>query len=137
MHAKLNGRGQFIDSLGVCRFCIADLQLTVDCLNAITGWEFSIAEAMEAGRRIINQLRLFNLRHGLRKELEAPSVRYGSSPVDGPVKGISIMPHWESLRRNYYQQMGWDPDSGRPLPETLERLGLAHLIQDLKDLSNS
>jgi aldehyde:ferredoxin oxidoreductase len=62
-------------------------------LNAITGWEFDIPEAMDVGRRIINQLRVFNFRNGLTKEVEAPSSRYGSTPVDGPVKGISIMPH--------------------------------------------
>jgi aldehyde:ferredoxin oxidoreductase len=87
---------------------------------------------MDVGRRIINQLRVFNFRHGLTKEIEAPSSRYGSTPVDGPAKGIAIMPHWESIRRNYYQQMGWDPETGRPLPETLEKLGLGHLVKDLR-----
>jgi aldehyde:ferredoxin oxidoreductase len=137
MHAKLNGRGQFIDCLGVCRFCVSDLQLMVDCVSAVTGWDFSVSEAMDVGRRTINQFRVFNFRHGLRKEMEAPSVRYGSAPVDGPVKGVAIMPHWETIRRNYYKHMGWDPESGRPLPETLERLGLGHLVQDLKGLSGS
>jgi len=27
--------------------------------------------------------------------------------------------------------MGWDADTGKPLPETLERLGLAHIAPDL------
>ena len=92
-NARLNGRRVFEDTLGACRFCISDFQLTIDCLNAITGWEFDIPEAMDVGRRIINQLRVFNFRNGLTKEVEAPSSRYGSTPVDGPVKGISIMPH--------------------------------------------
>ena len=131
-NAKLNGRRQFEDSLGVCCFCMRDLQLTVDTLNAVTGWDFDIWEAMDVGRRAINQLRVFNFRHGLTKNIEAPSVRYGSAPVDGPVKGKSIAPYWDSLRRNYYQQMGWDADTGKPLPETLERLGLAHIMPDLK-----
>jgi len=86
---------------------------------------------MDVGRRTINQLRVFNFRHGLTKEIEAPSVRYGSTPVDGPAKGIGIMPHWENLRRNYYQQMGWDPETGRPLPETLRMLGLGDVVKDL------
>jgi aldehyde:ferredoxin oxidoreductase len=86
---------------------------------------------MDVGRRAINQLRAFNFRHGLTKEIEAPSVRYGSTPVDGPVKGIGIMPHWDSIRRNYYEQMGWNPETGKPLPSTLERLGLGHLVKDL------
>jgi aldehyde:ferredoxin oxidoreductase len=131
-NAQLNGGRQFEDCLGVCRFCTSDFNLTLECLNAITGWDFTIPEAMDVGRRIINQLRVFNFRHGLTKEIEAPSSRYGSTPVDGPAKGIAIMPHWESIRRNYYQQMGWDPETGRPLPETLEKLGLGHLVKDLR-----
>jgi aldehyde:ferredoxin oxidoreductase len=130
-NAKLNGGRQFEDCLGVCRFCTSDFNLTLECLNAITGWDFTIPEAMDVGRRAINQLRVFNFRHGLTKESEAPSVRYGSTPVDGPVKGIGIMPHWDSIRRNYYEQMGWNPETGKPSPETLERLGLGHLVKDL------
>ena len=32
----------------------------------------------------------------------------------------------------YYQEMGWDADTGQPLPATLERLGLGHIFKDLK-----
>lgn len=132
MNAKVNGRRQFEDSLGICFFCTQDLQMTVDALNAVTGWDYDIQEAMDVGRRTVNQLRVFNFRHGLTKDIEEPSVRYSSTPVDGPAKDRSIMPHWDALRRNYYHQMGWDPETGKPLPETLERLGLAHIVADLK-----
>ena len=131
-NAKVNGVRQFEDSLCVCFFCIESFQLLIDTLNATTGLDFDIPEAMKVGRRIINQLRVFNFRHGLTKDIEMPSLRYGSSPIDGPAKGKYIMPSWEALRRNYYQQMGWDTETGKPLSETLERLGLAHLIPDLK-----
>jgi aldehyde:ferredoxin oxidoreductase len=86
---------------------------------------------MKAGRRIVNQFRAFNFRHGLTKEMEAPSVRYGSMPADGPAQGKHVSARWEALRRNYYEQMGWDPETGKPLPETLRNLGLADLITDL------
>ncbi|MFC1983011.1 aldehyde ferredoxin oxidoreductase family protein [Chloroflexota bacterium] len=127
MNAKLNGRRQFEDSLVLCRFCTHDFQLTVDTLNAATGWDFDKWEAMSVGRRAVNLLRVFNLRHGLTKEMEAPSVRYSSSPVDGPLKGISIIDHWDLIRSNYYKHMGWDTETGIPLPETLEELGLGAL----------
>ncbi len=130
-NAQLNGGRQFEDCLGTCRFCTTDFQLTVDCLNAVTGWELTIADAMEAGRRAINQLRVFNFRHGLTKEIEAPSVRYSSTPVDGPVKGIGIAGQWENIRSNYYKEMGWDPETGKPLPDTLKKLGLGDLIKDI------
>jgi aldehyde:ferredoxin oxidoreductase len=131
LNAMISGRRLFEDSLVICFFCGQDLQMLTDTLSAITGWDFTIQEAMAVGRRIVNQLRVFNFRHGLTKEIEAPSVRYGSSPVDGPAQGKSIMPHWEALRLNYYQKMGWDPETGKPLPETLEKLDLAYIIPDL------
>jgi aldehyde:ferredoxin oxidoreductase len=132
-NARLNGRRQFEDSLGICRLCANDFQMTLDCLNSITSWDFDIPKAMDAGKRIINLLRVFNIRHGLTKEVENPSPRYGSTPVDGPAEGISIMPHWEKARRNYYEQMGWDGETGKPLPQTLAKLGLEELVKDLGD----
>lgn len=132
MNAKLNGKGQFLDSLPLCRFCMMDFKSPIEALNLITGWDMNIAEAADAGRRVVNQFRAFNFRHGLTKEMEAPSVRYGSTPVDGPAEGKAIMPQWDDLRRNYYDQMGWDPETGKPLPDTLRKLGLDDLIPGLK-----
>jgi aldehyde:ferredoxin oxidoreductase len=128
MNAKLNGKGQFLDSLPLCRFCMPDFKSPIEALNIITGWSVDIPEAIDMGRRVIHQFRAFNFRHGLTKDMEAPSVRYGSTPADGPAQGRAIMPQWEALRRNYYEQMGWDPETGKPLPETLTKLGLADLI---------
>lgn len=132
MNARLNGKGQFLDSLPLCRFCMPDFKSPIEALNIITGWDFDIPEAMKAGRRIVNQFRAFNFRHGLTKEMEAPSVRYGSTPVDGPAEGKCVSAQWEALRRNYYEQMGWDAETGKPLPQTLKDLGLESLIPDLK-----
>ncbi|MBN2321776.1 MAG: aldehyde ferredoxin oxidoreductase family protein [Acidobacteria bacterium] len=132
MNAKLNGKGQFLDSLPLCRFCMMDFKSPIEALNIITGWDMDIEEAIAAGRRVVNQFRAFNFRHGLTKDMEAPSVRYGSTPTDGPAEGKAIMPQWDALRRNYYEQMGWDPETGKPLPETLKKLGLDDLIPGLK-----
>ncbi len=130
-NARTNGVRQFMDCLIICFFCAPSFPLLLDCVNAATGWNMDIQEAMDVGRRLVNQLRVFNFRHGLTKEVEAPSVRYGSTPVDGPAQGQSIMANWDGYRSNYYQNMGWDPETGKPLPETLEKLGLADLIRDL------
>jgi aldehyde:ferredoxin oxidoreductase len=106
----------------------------VDALNAATGFDYSVQEALDAGRRAVNRLRIFSFRHGLTKAMEAPSVRYGSVPVDGPHEGKAIMPFWDEMRSNYYKNMGWDTETGKPLSETIEKLGLGHLIPDLKNL---
>jgi aldehyde:ferredoxin oxidoreductase len=42
------------------------------------------------------------------------------------------MEKWPWMVENYYRLMGWDPKTGKPLPETLEKLGLRELIKDLK-----
>jgi aldehyde:ferredoxin oxidoreductase len=38
------------------------------------------------------------------------------------------MARWPEMLRSYYTGMGWDPQNGRPLPETLERLGLREFL---------
>ena len=125
---------QFEDALGVCRFCTRmDFPLEVEALMASTGWEgFTFEEAKAAGLRTVNTLKAFNIRHGIGPELDKPSPRYGSpAEMDGPGKGISIEPHWDGMVRSYYEQMGWDPETSKPLPETLEELGLAQVSKDL------
>lgn len=128
----------FVDSLVMCMFPTmtivvvpGSIERLVDILNATTGWDFTKEEANQQGRRIANLLRVFNLRHGIGTDVEYPSPRYGSTPVDGPAKGKGIMPHWEYMLDNYYKQMGWDRASGRPLPETLKSLGLEGIISDI------
>lgn len=129
--AKLDGWWVFIDCLGVCRFITRDFDLSIDCVNAVTGMGLERSDAMKIGRRIISQLRAFNLLHGLDPALEAPSARYGSAPVDGPVKGRSIMPYFQWMKSFYFELNGWDPETGKPLPHTLESLGLEKIIPDL------
>jgi aldehyde:ferredoxin oxidoreductase len=132
LNAKLEGWFVFLDSLPICRFISINPQLTIDCLNAITGRGFTVADALTIGRRIVNQLRVFNFRHGLDPALEAPSPRYGSTPADGPAQGKAIAPYFPWMKSFYFELMGWDPTTGKPLRHTLESLGLEKLIPDLE-----
>jgi aldehyde:ferredoxin oxidoreductase len=75
-------------------------------------------------------MRAFNVRHGLTAELEEPSERYKSNPSDGGAADSHPEAAWPIMKRNYYKTMGWDPDSGMPLPETLRGLDLPELIAD-------
>ena len=76
-------------------------------------------------------MKAFNLQAGISREVDYPSTRYGSTHIDGPWKGIGIMPHWEEMLNNYYTLMGWDVTTGKPLPETLKKLGLEDIIKDI------
>jgi aldehyde:ferredoxin oxidoreductase len=129
-NARLNGWFIFLDSLVICYFCGIDPKLVTKSLNAVTGWDLQSEDAIMSGKRIVNILRLFNLRHGLDIKKEVPSKRYGSRPTDGPAKGYSIMPHWDWMVKSYYQAMGWDVDTGIPKRHTLIQLGLEDILEN-------
>jgi aldehyde:ferredoxin oxidoreductase len=129
--AKIEGWYVFLDSLGICRFTAINPQLTVDCMNAVTGKKITVTDALTIGRRIINLLRVFNFRQGLDPSLETPSFRYGSTPTDGPAEGKDIEPYFQWMKSFYFELMGWDPATGKPLPQTLKSLGLEKLVADL------
>jgi aldehyde:ferredoxin oxidoreductase len=130
--AKTKGAMAFEDSLVLCRFATStNLVLLTKLLNSATGWNVTVEGAMEIGRRIVNLMKVFNVRHGLSSERDAPSPRYGSTPIDGPAAGKNIMVYWDEMLRNYYEHMGWDQETGKPLPDTLTSLGLGDIISDI------
>jgi aldehyde:ferredoxin oxidoreductase len=98
---------------------------------ASCGWEdFTPDEAFESGRRVVHMLRAFNLRHGISPEVDRPSFRYGSVPLDGPAAGVASGQVWDKMLANYYTLMGWD-ERGVPTRETLEAFGLDEVADDL------
>ncbi|MFC1943998.1 aldehyde ferredoxin oxidoreductase family protein [Chloroflexota bacterium] len=134
--AKARGYIPIIDSLVICLFNagMSNQSTLVDLsqiLNAVTGWNFNEEELKTVGIRIINLLRAFNIRHGVTADLDLPSERYASAPTNGPFEGITAIPVWDQMLRNYYELMGWDKDDGKPLPETLRLLGLGQIIEDI------
>ena len=130
--ALAKGRRQFEDVLGTCTFNTrVPLRHVLAAFNAATGWSFTAKEAMDVGYRLTNVLRAFNLRHGITVDSERPSARWSSAPVDGPARGITVQPHWDSMLDNYYKLMGWERKTGKPLPETLKALGLENVTKEL------
>jgi aldehyde:ferredoxin oxidoreductase len=130
--ARTKGLMQLEDSAVTCRFNTRmNHKRLAAAISAATGWEMSPDEAWDVGRRAVNIFRAFNIRAGIGKELDRPSVRYGSKPIDGPTKGISIMPHWDQMLDNYYTEMGWNPKNGVPTEETLKKLGISEIWNDL------
>jgi len=132
---RTTGTMTFVDSLVICWFpCLGNIPLLCESLKAVTGWNFSFDEALESGRRAVTLMRMYNLRCGLSPKLDMPSPRYGSIPQDGPGKGLSISYHLKDMLRNYYKLMGWDPNTGIPLSETLSKLKIDYTIKDLNEI---
>jgi aldehyde:ferredoxin oxidoreductase len=133
--ARTKGLMQLEDSVGTCRFNTRmNKENIAAAVSAATGWNMSPEEAKKVGLRAVNLLRAFNLQAGISTELDRPSPRYGSTPKDGPIQGISIMPHWDEMLENYYKLMGWHPKTGIPEKCTLEELGVEFVWEELKDL---
>lgn len=132
VEAKTKGAMLFEDSMGVCRWnTVSDINRLCKALNAATGWNVDMEEALRIGRRATNLARVFNISHGISSDLDRPSPRYGSTPIDGRAKGKSSSVVWQQMLNNYYALMGWD-ESGKPRPETLRGLGLESVIDDLE-----
>ena len=131
-NARTKGAMLFEDSLGVCRFTTrTDVPHLTRAVNAATGWDMGVPDAMQVGLRAVNLMRVFNIRHGISPKLDAPSPRYGSAPVDGPAAGVSVEPVWGEMLANYYQLLGWD-EEGVPKRQTLEMLGLSQAAGDVE-----
>jgi aldehyde:ferredoxin oxidoreductase len=113
------------DSSGICTF--TTFALTPDKLcalyNAATGESLTLEEWNRAGERIWNLERMFNLRAGLGRQDDTLPPRMLQEPLSGgAVQGQVV--ELEPMLDEYYRVRGWD-EEGRPLPETLARLGLA------------
>ena len=100
----------------------------VEFFNAVTGWNLDIAEVLTTGARIHTLRQSFNIREGIRpSDVKLPKRMLGQPPQEeGPVAGVTI--DVDNLAREYYQAMGWDPDSGIPDENTLETLGLIQIV---------
>ena len=120
----------FGDSLGVCMFVTLgvkdSLRLSSRALAQAVGWDdFTPHEALLCGERVTNLMRLVYARRGFNKSDEFDvSHRYLEPASAGPSKGKTIAPYLPAMVDEYYRQMGWDIETGLPLPETLQRLDI-------------
>jgi aldehyde:ferredoxin oxidoreductase len=86
------------------------------------GWDVTMEELMEIGRRKIHMTRVFNAREGFTKEQDALPERVFTPMPDGPLKGVSIdKVEYEKAKEAYYKIAGWDPSTGNPTLETLKQ----------------
>jgi len=116
---------------GVCLFPVvfSGIFPLLDFVNAVTGWNISVEEALQTGARIQTLRQLFNIREGVEPANNRLPDRMAGIPPksEGPLKGITI--DIDSLTQEYRKAMGWDPDSGYPTEDSLAKLGLEELAK--------
>lgn len=101
-------------------------------LNAATGMDFTEAELEETGERIGCMRQAFNLREGFTPEdFRMPDRVVGRPPFQtGPLAGLTL--DMDTAVVNYFKSIDWDPETGKPSRELLERLGgLDEVVADL------
>lgn len=117
-----------LDSAELCQFVFGptwtlyDAKDTAAMLNAVTGWDLTVEELMEVGRRRLNLFRTFNAREGFgRKDDKLPKKFFKALKGAGPTAGFALT-HEEidSAIDHYYKLAGWTTD-GTPTRETLKK----------------
>ncbi len=130
-YVVLDNLWKMMDALGLCVFGFAprgvmSLDLMVQCLNAVTGWNASLYELMKAGERGSLMARVFNSREGFTvKDDKLPGRLFDPKP-DGPDAGKRIFKEktFQKAVELLYEMIGCDPETGRPSRGKLTELGL-------------
>jgi aldehyde:ferredoxin oxidoreductase len=92
-------------------------------LSALTGVSYTTDSYIQAGERIWNLERLFNLHAGFTSKDDTLPERLYKEPIQtGPAKGM--VSHVPDMLPEYYKLRGWD-DEGIPSQEHLHELQLA------------
>lgn len=133
-HVTFRSRFCFI----ICDFHVLPLEIHQKAMIACTGFDEYLDknEFTKLGLRMINVLRLFNLREGLRKEdeLKLPKRIYEPIPY-GPSKGFALkQEEMDKMLADYYKLMKWD-ENGIPTKETLTAVGITDLEPSTTNLA--
>ncbi len=122
----------FQDSAVLCMFYPYNYEQMAQVLSAASGVEYSVRDILAVGERAQLMGRLFNYREGFTAADDRLPRRVMNAFSEGPLAGIEITDerlHW-AIRR-YYELMGWDPETGRPLAPRIRELGLASALEPL------
>ena len=118
-----------MNTSGACLFGIDSMPLDfVGCMNAITGWDLDYDEIVETGKRITTLLHAFNLREGFKPaDFKLPERARGNPPLEvGELKDVTI--DSEGLKRQFYEAMGFDFETGAIDRDRIVALGLEDVV---------
>jgi aldehyde:ferredoxin oxidoreductase len=117
-----------LDSAELCQFVygptwtLYDGKDTVNMINSVTGWDLTLEELMDVGRRRISLFRTFNAREGLgRKDDQLPKKFLKALKGTGPTAGFALaQEEFDSALNTYYKLAGLNSD-GAPTRETMKK----------------
>ncbi|MFX1540946.1 MAG: aldehyde ferredoxin oxidoreductase family protein [Promethearchaeota archaeon] len=125
-----------VESLGVCKYGtlippVLFYEDIVTTFEVTVGLHLTEAQFRQIGERIVNLNRGFNVREGIRRKDDSLPRRLTHIPApEGPSKGQVV--ELDQMLDEYYEQRGWQLETGLPKIQTLHRLGLDDVIEDLR-----
>ncbi|MBW1767339.1 MAG: aldehyde ferredoxin oxidoreductase family protein [Deltaproteobacteria bacterium] len=135
-HWKMVTAVEVCNAAGLCMFGYLSypIQAIPDQLAAVTGWEFDMDEIFKVGMRIFTMRHAFNLREGINPLTHnVPGRIVGEPPfTEGNVKDVTV--DYKNLAREFLELVGWDTHTTVPSEESLQRLGMDFLIDDMSNV---
>ncbi|MBI2184510.1 MAG: aldehyde ferredoxin oxidoreductase family protein [Thaumarchaeota archaeon] len=135
MVSELASHRIIFDSIVLCAFVSDAISLKeiAKLLTYVTGINYDNDVLLQIGQRINTLERAFNVQEGIRKDLDTLPARLLEEPLpDGMAKGqVLKFEELESMKEEYYACLGWDPRTGIPTQECLERLGMTDVWRRL------
>lgn len=117
-----------VDSAGMCLFTTFALGAPAIAaeISGASGIDFTPEEIVQAGERIYNMERMYNISVGFTSADDVLPERMINDPIKaGPMVGR--VSHVPEMLPHYYAARGWD-SNGIPTPDRLKLLGLEELI---------
>jgi aldehyde:ferredoxin oxidoreductase len=122
-----------VNASGLCLFGYLSTSVSFmpDFLTAVTGHTYTLEDVLTVGERIANVRQAFNVREGINPlQRPLPDRILGRPPLpDGPTAGVTV--EAEVMIEEHLREMGWTLDAAVPTEETLRRLGLHDIADDL------
>jgi len=126
MVAVMQDWHEVLESVGLCKFVRLAPGHVAAFYTLVTGIVKRVPELREAGERIFNLKRMFNVKAGLSSKDDTLPRRFLEEPLDeGGAKGQTV--ELEVMLQEYYKCRGWD-SNGVPTKETLARLKLLKYV---------
>ena len=133
------------NSLGICNRHVNNRFYHVDIISelysAATGVERSSQDLMEYADKIWNLLKMINVREGFSRNNDQPPDQWFEPMKNHDGKDLNMMDYFKTRRLtrqdvdqwldDYYEERGWDIETGSPTEEKLVTSGLEDLVPDL------
>ena len=131
---KLMTSMHVVNAAGLCMFghFAYHIRLIPQQLTAVTGWDYTLDDVWEAGKRIATMRHVYNLREGHNPLLRnVPGRMVGEPPLQqGRLKGITV--DYQTMRRELLDKLDWDSHSTVPSEESLRSVGMEWLLEDIR-----